>query len=143
MVLGALTEHEKPGVHEITVRRYRCLECGSVLVVGPWDLLPGMFYALVTVVLALARWAEGASLASVRAQLGAFSVVGVAAQVGWTSLLRWAHRATRGELLVRLKTPVTGTKRQRALRAVHILAGAGPPAVALASRAVAGVKLFR
>lgn len=143
MVLGALTEHEKPGVHEITVRRYRCLKCRSVLVVGPWDLLPGMLYTLVTVVVALAHWAQGASLASVRERLGVFPVIGVAAQGSWASLLRWSERAARGELLARLKTAVTGTRRQRTLRAVHILAGAGPPAVALASRAVVGAKHFR
>lgn len=143
MVLGVFAEDDKPGVHEISVRRYRCLNCRSILVVGPWDLLPSMYYTLVTVVLALARWAQGETQSSVRARFGAFRVVGVAAQCSWASLLRWAARAARGKLLARLKVDAAGTRRQRAHRAVQILAGAGPPDATLTSRSVVGVQHFR
>ena len=54
MVLGLLGVGESPGVHEIEVRRYRCLGCRAILTVGPWDLLPGMLYSLATIVVALA-----------------------------------------------------------------------------------------
>src|SRR5690606_21221113 len=98
-VFGVLAVDESPGVHEIELRRYRCLGCGAVLVVGPWDLVPGMLYGLATIVLALAQWTLGSARASVRAQFGAFSVVGVSTRGDWPSLRRWARRAAQGQLL--------------------------------------------
>lgn len=88
MVLGVFDEGERSAVHEVDLRRYRCLSCHAVSVVGPWDILPGMLYTLLTVVLALAKWAQGCSEGSVRAQLGVFPIVGVTAQGDWASLRR-------------------------------------------------------
>lgn len=143
MVLGALGAGEAGAVHEITLRRYQCQSCGAVLTVGPWDLLPGMLYSLVTVVLALARWGRGQSMASVRAHLSAFAVVGVSAQGRWASLRRWTRCATEGQLLSELNASLSGTLRQRAHRVVQILAGAGPPDSGLAERALHGARHFR
>src|SRR5690606_28916633 len=91
MVLGGQGAGEPGGVGGGMLRRYQCQSCGAVLTVGPWDVLPGMLYSLVTVVVALAQWALGSTKASVRAQLGAFAVVGVAGKQNWRSLSRWAR----------------------------------------------------
>jgi len=143
MVLGVLSVEGALGVHQIALRRYRCLGCRAILVVGPWDLLPDLLYSLVTVVVALAQWALGATKASVRAQLGAFSVVGVSTLRGWPSLRRWADRAAQGRLLAEVGVSISGSRRGRAARWVHILAGAGPPESSLAVRALAGAKHYR
>jgi len=143
MVLGQLDVGEPAGVQEIELRRYRCLGCGTVLVVGPWDLLPGMLYSLVTVVLALAHWALGTKTGSVRARLGAFAVVGVAGRLSWRSLRRWSQWAAEGLLLANVRASVSGTRRERAARWVHILAGVGPPELPLPVRALAGAKHYR
>lgn len=142
-VFGVLGVGEGPGVHELELRRYRCLGCNAVLVVGPWDLVPGMLYGLTTVVLALAQWALGSTRASVRAQFGAFSVIGVSTRGDWPSLRRWACRAAEGHLLMKVCVSLTGTRRQRSARWIHILAGAGPPEGKLGTRALAGAKHFR
>lgn len=128
MVLGALGVGEAPGVYELNLRRYRCRSCGSVLVVGPYDVLPKVLYGLVTVMAALARWGHGWALSVVRAQLGAWSLVGISAQGTWASVRRWAWLASKGRLLVDVSTGVSGSLRQRAYRIVMILSGAGPPA---------------
>lgn len=143
MVLGQLDISERPGVHELVLRRYRCRGCGAVLTVGPWDLLPGMLYSLVTVVVALAQWGLGCKTASVRAQLGAFAVIGVAGRQSWRSLRRWAHRAAEGLVLSQVSVAVGVTRRERAARWVHILSGAGPPGPSPPLRALAGAKHFR
>src|SRR5690606_17527037 len=111
MVLGVLSVEGALGVHQIALRRYRCLGCRAILVVGPWDLLPDLLYSLVTVVVALAQWALGATKASVRAQLGAFSVVGVSTLRGWPSLRRWADRAAQGRLLAEVGVSISGSRR--------------------------------
>src|SRR5690606_37551350 len=131
------------GVHQIALRRYRCLGCRAILVVGPWDLLPDLLYSLVTVVVALAQWALGATKASVRAQLGAFSVVGVWTLTGWPSLRRWADRAAQGRLLAGVAVSISGSRRGPAAGWVHIRAGAGAPASSLAVRALAGANQDR
>ncbi len=143
MVLGQLAVGEPPGVHEIELRRYRCLGCGAIVVVGPWDLLPRVLYSLVTVVLALAQWAMGSTKASVRAQLGAFSVIGNSTLNGWPSLRRWAGWGPSGKLFPEVKAAVDGTLRERAARWVQILAGVGPPDLPLPLRALTGAKHYR
>ena len=142
-MLGQLDVAGSAGVHEIVLRRYRCLGCGAVLTVGPWDLLPGMLYSLLTVVVALARWATGHTKASVRAQHGAFTVVGVTERQSWPSLRRWGHWATAGRLLGAVSVSVSGTLRERVRRWVHILAGAGPPDESLPLRALVGARHYR
>ena len=143
MVLGQLGVGEPRGVHEVELRRYRCLSCRAILVVGPWDLLPGMLYSLVTVVLALAQWGMGTATGSVRARLGAFAVVGLAGRLSWRSLRRWASRAAPGQVLERVDVSLGGTMRERAARWVHIVAGAGPPSHSLPLRALVGARHHR
>jgi len=143
MVLGALGAGDSGAVHEILLRRYRCLGCGAVLTVGPRDLLPGMLYSLVTVVVALAQWGQGATTSSVRAQLGAFSVIGNATLHDWCSLRRWARRAAGVKLLGEVCVQISGTLRERATRWVCILTGAGPPGDLLPLRALAGARHYR
>src|SRR5690606_12455785 len=109
----------------------------------PWDLLPDLLYSLVTVVVGLAQWALGATKAAGRAQLGAFSVVGVLTRRGRPALRRSAGRAAQGRLLAELGAAGSGSGRGRAARWVHILAGAGPPESSLAVRALAGAKHYR
>lgn len=143
VVLGQLDADGSRGVHEIVVRRYRCLSCGAILVVGPWDLLPRMLYSLVTVVVALACWALGSTKASVRAQLGAFAITGDSTKHDWRSLRRWASHAVEGQLFAEVSASLGGTLRERAARWVHILSGAGPPEESLSLRALAGAKHYR
>jgi hypothetical protein len=102
-----------------------------------------MLYSLVTVVLALAQWAQGTTTGSVRAQLGAFAVVGLAGRLSWRSLRRWACRAGEGQLLVQVGVSLGGTVRARAARWVHIVSGAGPPELPLPLRALAGARHYR
>ena len=85
----------EPFDDEVTVRRYRCLNCGAVLTVMPAGLLPRTRYRPTAVVLALALWALGAGLASaaVRRRVSATGTVASEGSRGWASLRRWARQA--------------------------------------------------
>jgi hypothetical protein len=85
----------RPQMVELALRRYRCVRpgCRAVLLVGPTVVRWRFLYSASAIALALAGWGvERRSAGEVRAQVSVFSIVGAAAR-GWTSLVRWAHRA--------------------------------------------------
>jgi hypothetical protein len=98
-VRGPACPGEPPEEQTVLLRRYLCLQCRAVIVVGPLGLLPGWIYSGPAIAWAL--WLFGVATqaaAKVRSQVSPWSVVGATAAAGWATLRRWA-RAVRGRRL--------------------------------------------
>lgn len=97
------------------MRRYVCGVCGAVALVVPAEVARGHLYGLCAIAAALAAWSHGGRSARlVRAEHGAFPVVGASAR-GWPSLVRWTRGGRR--LWPRLGPPADTSPR----RAAHAL----------------------
>jgi len=112
------------------VRRYRCLGCGAVIVVGPSGLVPGWLFSGPAI--AWAFWLFGIarhSAAEVRRRVSPWSTVGATAAAGWTTLRRWARAVREGRLLAPVRRcPDTWSLRQVAGRAASTVAAFAAPA---------------
>lgn len=125
------------------MRRYRCRQCKAVVSVGPWDLLPRGLYTVITICLALALWGNGESLGTIRLTMGAWSLVGFAAQGRWETLRRWARRACQGKIFNQVQVPLGGPLRARTHRFMQVVASTGPPSSPWYERMVRGCQHFR
>lgn len=146
------TGRDEAGVssdEDVLVRRYRCRECGAVVVVMPRGMRPRLRYRVVSIVHGLALWAGGLASAAVRARISSTTSVAHNASRYWSSLARWlrlsaqwvggplqgSSRAERVEdLLQRLAARATGAGHtgqltRDALRAAEQLGGHGAYAV--------------
>jgi len=125
---GPLSPGGKPESVTVTGRRYRCTECGAVMLVVPRGVLPRKRYWAQAIALALALWGlAGETATSVRSRVG----FGVWFESGWQSLRRWAAEARDGGLFpgLRLAELTEGsTARSVASRVASWLAGHAPPA---------------
>jgi hypothetical protein len=84
---------------EITVRRYRCVPCGAVVVVVPSEVVAGRLYSASAIGFALALWGLVlATAAQVRQRVCPARILGDAAVTGWVTLRRWARDVARGKL---------------------------------------------
>ena len=97
-VLGPVTFGGPAEPLTLRLRRYRCRECGAVVVVGPRGLLRGRWYSGPAIASALAAFARGATSAQVRALTSPATTVGAAAAERWVTLERWVEAARAGEL---------------------------------------------
>ena len=96
LLVGPLAIGGEPGEHSIMLRRYRCRECGTVVQVGPSDLLPKRRYGLVAIVLALVAWGvEGRSSWDVREAVSPQKIFGHGTRGRWPMLRRWAPEFSR------------------------------------------------
>jgi hypothetical protein len=103
---------ERPKITEVLARRYVCLVCGAVVLVVPAEVARRHLYTLCVIAAALAKWSHGElSASAVRAELGAFSIVGDAA-TGWPSLIRWSFRSEK--LWPRIGPPPSASPRSAA-----------------------------
>jgi hypothetical protein len=129
-VRGPAGPGQHPVERNVLVRRYRCLACGAVIVVGPGELLPGWLFSAPAIAWAL--WLFGVarqSAARVRSQVSPWSTIGATAATGWATLRRWA-RAVRDRRLFALvrRCPPEWSARQVAARAASTLAALAAPA---------------
>lgn len=129
-VRGPARPGDKPVERSVSVRRYRCVACGAVVVVGPSELMPGWLFSAPAVAWAL--WLFGLarqSAARVRSQVSPWSTVGATAAASWATLRRWA-RAVRERRLFALvrRCPPEWSARQVAARAATTLAALAAPA---------------
>jgi hypothetical protein len=125
MAPGAL-----PETAEVVLRRYRCLSCGAVIVVGPQGLLRGWLYSAPAIAWAL--WLYGVArrtAAQVRRQVSAWPTVGATAAAGWAALRRWARAVRRRVLFAAVRPcPASFSLREVAARAATTAAACAPPA---------------
>lgn len=131
----------------VQLRRYVCLRCCSVLVVGPRGLAPRKRYSGAAIGLALALWAlTGMPEPKVFERVGVYPLSPTVEVQGWRSLRRWTADAVSGALWPGLCMHVQGsTYRQHAGRIAATLAGFAPdPEVgSKAARAFFGAKHAR
>ncbi len=136
---GPVEVGSAPALIAILVRRYLCLSCGAVVVVGPRGPVRRRLYAAGAIALALALYGvAGLAPAEVRRRVGPLRIVGPTAAAGWASLRRWcrAVRARRLFLVIRA-LPVGATLRQVAARAATTLAACAPGTEGLALESAA------
>jgi hypothetical protein len=129
-VRGPPDPGEHPVERSILLRRYRCLACGAVIVVGPSGLLRGWLYSGPAIAWAL--WLFGVAkraAATVRRQVSPWATVGATAAATWATLRRWA-RAVRERKLFSIvrRCPAEWSPRQVAARAATTVAALAPPA---------------
>jgi hypothetical protein len=144
---GPTAPWREPSREVVQLRRYVCLRCDSVLVVGPRGLARHKRYSTPAIALALALWAlAGVPEPEVFERVSVYPLsVSVLVQ-GWRSLRRWTADVVAGALWPRLCTHAPGsTYRQHAERIAASLAGFAPdPEVGShAARAFHGAKHAR
>lgn len=92
-VVGPQGASDPPEQVVLLVRRYRCRNCGAIVMSMPRGVLRRALYGAVAVGMALALWAQGESSAGVRRQVSPWHSSGSERFHGWRSLRRWAARA--------------------------------------------------
>lgn len=114
----------KPLIRSVLTRRYLCVACGAMIVVGPRGLAPRRLFSTTAVAFAMALFGLcGQSAFAVRRQVSPWSVVGATAASGWGSLKRWARAIRDGQLFGELRRcPAGWSLRQVAARAAAALA---------------------
>lgn len=126
-LLGPAVVGGVPVLREVTVRRYRCQQCGLVMVVTTEALLPRKHYGAGTIGLALWLWSVTRwPLAKVRKALSPWAKIGDAAVTGWASVERWASEACAGGLWGVISTTLAARLRQQTERVMRQLEALGP-----------------
>lgn len=88
----------EPELVEVRCRRYRCVRCGTVVVVVPRGLRRRYLYPAAVIALGLALFGVArCSAAEVRRRLCPLRVTGAAVR-GWRALQRWIRDAVAGHL---------------------------------------------
>ena len=126
---------EPPETVEITVRRYRCVPCGAVIVVVPFEVVAGRLYSASAIGFALALWGLVVTTAArVRQRVCPARVLGATAASGWVTLRRWARAVARGELFPSVPGagPSASLRRVAARAAAALAASAAPTSRELA-----------
>lgn len=141
-MFGVLAPGGTAAIHEVLLRRFRCLHCRAVITVGPAEIAARLLYGLVTVALVLARWGSGVPLPELRREFGVGRVWGPSGAGTWRCVRRWTAAAAAGRIWPSVSTGLIGTRRALALRVTWLLGGAGPPGEALERRAVAALSLL-
>jgi len=126
---GPLASTEPPTESTVLARRYRCTDCGAVVIVVPRGVAYRRLFTAPAIVLALCLWAvEQQPARKARDAVSPHRHIGAVAGWGWTSLVRWARDAARGRI-VRKTRPVArdGDPRAVARRVVLAVAAFAPP----------------
>ena len=120
---------------EILARRYRCLPCGSVIVVVPHGVVARRLYSVSAIGFALALWGLArATAAEVRRRVCPATILGNDAVLGWATLRRWAQAVARGDLFPSTPDPgpLAALRRVAAVAAAALAASADPTTRTLA-----------
>jgi hypothetical protein len=128
---GPLSVGEAPRVHELRVRRYRCIRCHAVVTVTPAEVLHKRLYGAAAIGLALALFGLFVLSAwQVRKQVSPWQVVGATSSGRWHTLKRWCAAALEGRLWLSVSGRVAeGPVRQVAGRYASVLAGYALPSL--------------
>lgn len=78
---------------ELWLRRFRCLHCGHVMLVGPREVRSRFRYGACVIVLALARWADGETESALRAEFSDCNAPSCTSG-RWPVLRRWVEKAS-------------------------------------------------
>ncbi|WP_437753069.1 hypothetical protein [Sorangium sp. So ce1389] len=113
----------------VTVRRYRCLSCGAVLLVVPRGVLGRRAYSAAAIGFALALWGLAlATAAEVRRRVCPAKILGQSAVTGWATLRRWARDVARRNLFAEAPDPgPSASLRQSAASAAASFAASADP----------------
>jgi hypothetical protein len=141
-VLGPVSFGGLPEPLVVRLRRYRCLACRAVLVVGPRGLVRGRWYSGPAIASALAAVASGATSAAVRTRTRPAPRVGNSAVERWIALERWLETARRGALFA-VRGLEELSRRRVAEQVTLVLASRGghAPGVELGASAFVGAAL--
>jgi hypothetical protein len=122
---GPVEPGQVPVSTTILARRYRCLECGAVVVVVPRGMSRALRYTLDAIGYALALWGYARATAEQsRRAVSTAKARGFSGPEQWSSLRRWASGATR---IFGARAPSRdGTLRERAGRVAAWLAAQAP-----------------
>lgn len=98
-VLGPLGPGAAAADVVIAARRYRCVLCGTLLLVVPREVLPRRRYSASAIGFALAFWGlVQATASAVRDWISPATVRGFDAMTGWVTLRRWARAVKQRRL---------------------------------------------
>lgn len=124
-VRGPAEPDGPPQISTVVLRRYRCMSCNAVVMVGPRGLLRRYLYSAPAIGWALALYGLARrTAAQVRQRVSAWSVVGDAAAGRWATLRRWIKAVAQRRLLSGLRrTRSDARPRQVAEAAATTLAG--------------------
>lgn len=118
----------------VVARRYRCVPCGAVLIVVPYEVRGRRVYSASAIGLALALWGLlGATASQVRRRVCPATVLGAAGATGWTTLRRWARDLRRRLLFLTVPPsgPSVSLRGVAAVAASALAASADPTTRAL------------
>lgn len=124
-VRGPAEPDGPPQISTVVLRRYRCMSCNAVVMVGPRGLLRRYLYSAPAIGWALALYGLARrTAAQVRQRVSPWSVVGDAAAGRWATLRRWIKAVAERRLLSGLRrTRSDARPRQVAEAAATTLAG--------------------
>lgn len=132
-----------PFDNEVTVRRYRCRNCGAVITVMPSGLLPQTRYRAEAILLGLVLWVvEGRPSVQVRRLVSTRLGMSTEAERGWPSLRRWMSKVWQWW---GLRRPPSGRRNRQAMVEAllqQLAARALVPAGALVASALDAVSHF-
>jgi hypothetical protein len=113
----------------VIARRYRCVPCGSVLLVVPREVRGRRRYSASAMGFALALWGlVQATAAEVRRRVCPAKILGNTAVAGWATLRRWARAIEQRRLFLSVPLPGPGaTLRRVAQSAATALAASADP----------------
>jgi hypothetical protein len=128
-MLGPTEADGDPVTLTVPCRRFRCVPCGTVVLVVPRAMLPRRWYSASAIALALARYGiDRASPAAIRRKTSPFTKVGYRAATGWVTLERWAEAVRARRLFPQVRAcPAEFSRRQVAERAATTLGSRAPP----------------
>ncbi|WP_437976141.1 hypothetical protein WMF11_04345 [Sorangium sp. So ce295] len=133
-VWGPTSPDQPPEVLSVTARRYRCLDCGAVLLVVPRGVLGLRVYSAAAIGFALALWGLALSTAAeVRRRVGPAKILGDSAVAGWATLRRWARDVAQRRLFADAPDPgpSASLRKSAAAAAASLAASADPTTRAL------------
>ncbi|WP_437982051.1 hypothetical protein [Sorangium sp. So ce117] len=133
-VWGPTSPDQPPEVLSVTARRYRCLDCGAVLLVVPRGVLGLRVYSAAAIGFALALWGLVlATAAEVRRRVGPAKILGDSAVAGWATLRRWARDVAQRRLFSDAPDPGPSASLRKSAAAVatSLAASADPTTRAL------------
>jgi hypothetical protein len=125
---GPRALEKAPDIIEVTQRRYRCMRCNAVCVVGPCDIVPRYLYGYSAIALAFALFGLlKLPVGSVRQRLCPWRRVGACAYGRWTTLRRWLAAIREQRLALAPNHDYSGSDRNLASRIASVIAAQAPP----------------
>lgn len=123
----------------LSLRRYRCLDCGHVMTIRPRFLARYFRYTTAAIALAFWIWAVASRSASAaRHEVSPWPLRGSSEAHRWRSLGRWLRRL---DDLLGLPEDLGERGRALAHRAAQLMTARAPPELAARVRAFVGAQL--